>query len=278
MADRHDGAPGELSGVLARLGPRPHRRLKRSSWAPESGAMSASHFLLLVESDPERTDALATGLVRLGVEPIRVADLADAVAVVKAKEYAIAAIVVPADASGSDLRKALKSMRRREPVMPAMAYGKAPEASQATALRSAGVLLALWDGYDEGILRFQVNRLLSGDTQSAARRSRRAPIATPVRVFVGGREKGGVLYSISEGGCFIETPRASMEGARLNLRFELEGQAFELEGAVAFSNVPGNLQRPNLPLGMGVRFDSVPPAAQGTLGQLIQKRTEALEV
>lgn len=240
--------------------------------------MPASHFLLLVESDPERTDALATGLVRLGVEPIRVPDLADAVAMVKAKEYAIAAILVPADAPGGLLRKALKSMRRREPVMPAMAYGKAPEGKQVLALRSAGVLLALWDGYDEGILRFQVNRLLSGDTQSAARRSRRAPVAAPVRVLVGGREKGGVLYSLSEGGCFIETPRASMDGARLTLLFELEGRAFELKGEVAFSNVPGNLQRPNLPLGMGVRFDEVSPAAQDSLKQFLRDRMEALEI
>jgi Tfp pilus assembly protein PilZ len=240
--------------------------------------MPASHFLLLVESDPERTDALAAGLVRLGVEPIRVPDLADAVAVVKSKEYAIAAIIVPADLSGGDLRKALKSMRRREPVMPAMAYGKAPVDTQADALRNAGILLALWDGYDEGLLRFQVNRLLSGDTQSAARRSRRAPAGTPVRILVGGREKGGVIYSLSEGGCFIETPRASMDGAHLVLRFEIDGCALELSGDVAFSNVPGNLQRPNLPLGMGVRFDDVPTATRQTLERFIQRRTEALEI
>ena len=240
--------------------------------------MPASHFLLLVESDPERTESLAAGLVRLGVEPIRVPDLADAVATVKAKEYAIAAILVPSDADGRDLRKALKSMRRREPVMPAMAYGKAPEGKQAAALRDAGVLLALWDGYDEAMLRFQANRLLSGDTQSAARRSRRVPTAAPVRVRVGVREKDGVLYSLSEGGCFIETPRASMDGARLTLQFELEERSYELTGEVVFANVPGNLQRPNLPLGMGVRFDSIPQNALGSLEQFIQRRTEALEI
>ncbi len=240
--------------------------------------MPASHFLLLVESTPDRTDALAAGLVRLGVEPIRVADLADAVAVVKAREYAIAAIIVPADTPGGDLRKALRNMRRREPAMPAMAYGKAPEAGQAKALRSAGVLLALWDGYDEGMLRFQVNRLLSGDIQSAARRSRRAPAATRVRILVGQREKSGVLYGLSEGGCFIETPRASMEGAHLTLLFEIDGCAVELSGEVAFSNVPGNLQRPNLPLGMGVRFQDVPKAARQLLERFIRQRTEALEI
>ena len=62
--------------------------------------MSASHFILLIESDPDRTETLATHLVRLGVEPIRVADLAEAVATVKSNAYGIAAIVLPADLPG----------------------------------------------------------------------------------------------------------------------------------------------------------------------------------
>ena len=84
------------------------------------------------------------------------------------------------------------------------------------------MLLALWDGYDERILRFQLNRLVSGEQISAARASRRAPTHAPVRVLVGGREKPGTLYSLSEGGCFVETPRASMDGARLR-RTNLSG-------------------------------------------------------
>ncbi len=255
-----------------------HPRLKRDSGEPEPEAMPASHFVLLIESDPERTEAVAAGLVRLGLEAVRVPDLADAVATVKAKEYAITAVIVPVDLPGSDVRKALKSMRRREPVMPAMAYGKAPDGKQARKLRDAGVLLALSDGWDEGILRFQVNRLVSGDTQTAVRGSRRAPTHALVRVLVGGREKSGLLYSVSEGGCFIESPRASMEGARLTLTFELDDRAFELTGVVVFSNVPGNLQRPNLPLGMGVRFDDVPPPALDSLKQFIQRRMETLEI
>lgn len=240
--------------------------------------MPASHFILLVESDPVRTDGLATALVRIGVEPVRVEDLADAVAMVKAREYAISAVVVPSDLPGGALHKALKSMRRREPVLPAMAYGKQPDGRQAKALRAAGVLLALWDGYDEGVLRFQANRLLSGDTQTAERGSRRAPLHVPVRIRVGGREKAGILYSLSEGGCFIESPRASMDGAHLTLSFELDDRAFEIDGDVVFANVPGNLQRPNLPLGMGVRFDPLPEPARDSLKRFVQGRMEALEI
>ena len=116
------------------------------------------------------------------------------------------------------------------------------------------------------------------ENQRSVRGARRAPIHVPVRVQVGGREKDGVLYSLSEGGCFIETPRASMDGARLRLIFELEQREFEIDGVVAFANVPGNLQRPNLPLGMGVRFKDVPDLLLKPLGKFIQERMNSLEV
>lgn len=240
--------------------------------------MSASHFILLVDSDSTQTDTLATQLVRLGVEPIRVADLAEAVETVKSKQYAVSAVLLPADLPGKLVRKAMKSMRRREPVLPAMAFGKEPDRAQRKFFRQAGVLLALWDGYDEGMLRFQLNRLVSGEQQTAVRGSRRAPTHTPTRIMVGGREKSGTIYSLSEGGCFIESPRASMEGARLRLLFLLNDRPFEIEGVVAFSNVPGNLQRPNLPLGMGVRFEELDEPVRKPLGDFIQQRLTDLEV
>lgn len=221
---------------------------------------------------------LATQLVRLGVEPIRVADLAEAVDTVKSKQYAFGALLLPVDLPPKIVYKALKSMRRREPVLPAMAYGKAPDESQASLLRRAGVMLALWDGYDETLLRFQINRLVSGDTQSAARESRRAPVHLPVRIVVGGREKVGRIESLSEGGCFIETPRASMDGAPLTLLFEIEGNMFEVDGTVVFANVPGNLQRPNLPLGMGVRWNGIADGDRTAIAEFVRERMRALEV
>ncbi|HEB90853.1 MAG TPA: hypothetical protein ENI85_14865 [Deltaproteobacteria bacterium] len=240
--------------------------------------MATSHFILLIETDPSQTGTLATQLVRLGVEPIRVADLNEAVETVKSRQYAISAILLPSELPGKLVGKALKIMRRREPVLPAMVYGKVPDRSQRKHLRQAGVLLALWDGYDEGMLRFQINRMISGENQNSVRGARRAPTHTPVRIRVGGREKVGVLYSLSESGCFIESPRASMDGARLTMIFVLDEHQFEIDGTVAFANVPGNLKRPNLPLGMGVRFDELPAPLRNPLAAFIQERMASLEV
>jgi hypothetical protein len=240
--------------------------------------MATGHFILLIETDPSLTQKLVTQLLRLGVEAIRVGDLNDALDAVRSREYSISAVLVPSGFDGKSLRKTLKSMRRRESVLPTMAYGKIPDHEQRKALRQAGVFLSLWDGYDEGVLRFQLNRLIAGESLGAVRGSRRAPVHTPLRVMVGEREKLGVLYSISEGGCYIESPRASMEGARLLMSFVLEERSYEIAGVVVFSNVPGNLQRPNLPLGMGVQFRDTPEPIQKSLGEFIHARLESLEV
>ena len=240
--------------------------------------MPTSHFILLIELDPHRTSTLAAQLVRLGVEPIRVDDLAEAESLVRSRAYSFSAILLPSSLPAQRVDVALASMRKAGAILPAMAYGKMPDTQQRRALRHAGVLLALWDGYDERILRFQLNRLVSGEQISAARASRRAPTGAPIRIHVGGREKQGSLYSLSEGGCFVETPRASMDGARLRVLFSLDGESFEIDGTVAFANVPGNLQRPNLPLGMGIRFDGADDETRKAIAHVITDRLASLEV
>lgn len=240
--------------------------------------MPASHFVLLIEDDRGSSDALATSLVRLGVEPIRVDDLAEAVDLMKSKQYTIRGVLMPSDLPATDIHNAMKSMRVREPMLPALVYGKEPSPDQRMDLQRAGVLLSLWDGFDEGVLRFQINRLVTRDSELSIRNSKRAPVHAEIRMLIGGREKDGMLYSISEGGCFIETPRASMEGANLRLIFTLGETEYRLAGVVAFSNVPGNLQRPNLPLGMGVCFEDMPEQTSWQLADFIRERMEALEV
>lgn len=240
--------------------------------------MSATHFILLIEDDRGESDALATRLVRLGVEPIRVDHVNEAAEVVKSKEYAVRGVLLPSNLPGSEVHHAMKNMRRREPTLSAMAYGKVPDPTQRAHLQRAGVLLALWDGSDDGVLRFQLNRLVTQDSEHSVRNSRRAPTHTPVRMLQGEREKAGMLYSLSEGGCFVETPRASMEGAELRMLFQLADIDYDMNTVVVFSNVPGNLQRPNLPLGMGFRFKDMPDEARWQLADFIRDRMEALEV
>ena len=232
--------------------------------------MPTSHFILLIELDPHRTSTLAAQLVRLGVEPIRVADLAEAAALVASHAYSFSAILLPSSLSPAQVDEALVRMRKAEAVLPAMAYGKMPDPYQRKALRQAGVLIALWDGYDERILRFQLNRLVSGKLISTTRASRRAPAEGPTRILVGGREKQGSLYSLSEGGCFIETPHLGEANSSVDLciplPFPLGVSTIQATGEVRW------ISRNPLRHGMGVQFRDTAPEQQKAIAEYVERQ------
>jgi hypothetical protein len=87
-----------------------------------------------------------------------------------------------------------------------------------------------------------------------------------------------VVYSLSTTGAFIETPRAAMAGASLDLAISLPGCFIKIAARVAFANVPGNLERPNLPLGMGVRFEELDKENLKRLKAYVKQRMAELEV
>ena len=69
-----------------------------------------------------------------------------------------------------------------------------------------------------------------------------------------------------------------MEGAKLALEFKLRHETIEVRGVVIFSYVPGNLQRPNLPLGMGVRFEGLDRQTEKLIIAYLEERAAELNV
>jgi uncharacterized protein (TIGR02266 family) len=87
-----------------------------------------------------------------------------------------------------------------------------------------------------------------------------------------------MVYNLSPGGAFLQTNRASMNGAHVEVELQLPEGPIAARGEVIFANVPGNLQRPNLPLGMGVRFEDLDPASRKKILSYVKQRVTELEV
>jgi len=242
--------------------------------------MASQGHVILVESADGSSDKLAQRLTTFHVEPLLARDLSEARSILEQRRTLIMAVLVPTDLPTHNLKHDIKSVCQVGPASGLMfvSVGKAPTPSERKKLRAAGVKLALWEPYDDGTLRFQINRALGGDRDDHARREPRVPTYLLARIYQGERHKDAVVYSLSEGGSFLETPRASMEGAEIDVELRLPGQAVRVHGTVVFANVPGNLQRPNLPLGMGVRFTHSDPADAKALHDYIAQRIEQLEV
>lgn len=158
-----------------------------------------------------------------------------------------------------------------------LAVGETPGRDTRELLLEAGLALALWHPFDDRTLRFQVNRAFIRSRQDGpARGELRAPLSWCVSVHTGGRRKRADLYSLSERGAFLETPRPSQVGKRIEVKLPLLNGSASLTARVVHTNVPGNLCRPHLPVGMGIRFENPHPALSEELIRLIVERNRDL--
>ena len=245
-------------------------------------AARVTNPVLLVEGSPGRTSDLARRIRLQGAEPIQAVGIAEAAGLLPAPgaDTGICAVVVDAELASRGLKKELQRLRAGAGGLDLfyLAFGEAPENSARRQLRSADVRHALWEPFDDATLRFQLNRAWNADRDDHKRANPRIPTYLHAQVGGGQRVKDGVVYSLSVQGAFIETPRASMAGALVELAVRLPSCFIETQARVVFANVPGNLQRPNLPLGMAVRFESLDAATSKQLKSFVKDRLSELEV
>lgn len=245
-----------------------------------SSAAQAEHVILLEGSSPSHAEELAKKIGGLEIVPVVVPGVEDALALMRQNEVEYSALLIPSDYETKGLKKILKQLVALAPPegLSLVSVGPQPNNDQRKRLRGAGIRMAVWDPIDDGVLRFQINRALNRDQETNKRDTTRVPTFLLARVFVGGREKDAVVYSLSATGAFLDTPRATMDGAEIELEIRIPGSSIRTRATVVFCNVPGNLQRPKLPLGMGVRFEGLEKAQLKLLREYIHQRVAELEV
>jgi hypothetical protein len=239
----------------------------------------AKREILVLDAGSPSMRHLTTRLRRLGysVLPSKTPDHADRL--LRTRGSGIAAAVIPVDLPTFDLGAALRFLRRLEPTgeLNFVAAGQRPSGAGRRLLRDAGVELALWEPVDEHTLRFQANRALaSSEIVRGNRTSLRAPATWSVAVWAGTRRKPARVYSLSAGGAFLATGRPSLPGAPLRIDLPASPGPLRLQARVVMTNVPGNLIRENLPIGMGVCFQRTPPEVEAALTAWVNKRLAAL--
>ena len=191
---------------------------------------------------------------------------------------------MPPDLVAPDLRLAFSGFRdlADEGRLAVLVAGTAPRADDRKRLRDAGAEFALFEPLDDHTLRFQLNRALSGASDGPGgggeRRAVRVPTDWPVRVRMGGREKPARVYCISSSGAYLATSRPSFRGSLLYVTVPLPSGTVDLAGRVVMTNVPGNLVRENLPLGMAVQFTGTALEVEDSLREFAEAQSAALRI
>jgi hypothetical protein len=240
--------------------------------------------VLVVDAGGHPLEPVAQRLRLLGIAALRAKTAAEARAALADPRAAIGAVLIPPDPPTLDLPRALRVLTRAPDggVLPPLVCGPRPDPEARVRLREAGAELALWEPLDDHTLRFQVNRALArGAPGTVPRRALRVPTHWPVQVRMGARTRPAHVYSVSTRGAFLATAGPALRRSLVHVTLPLaddQGERLRLAGEVVATNVPGNLRRRNLPLGMGVRFLGLGPGAERTLQRYADERARDLEV
>jgi hypothetical protein len=229
--------------------------------------------VLVMDAASHGMAALAARLRDMHYRTVRAKTAEEATRVVAEAESDVGAALIPPEISDAVIPDALLTLRSccRSGALEFVVAGSRPTSKQANRLRAAGVELALWDPITDAGLRFQINRALAGSGGAWPRGSLRVPTDWKSGFEAGGRQKDGEIYSLSETGVFLTTPRPSVSGATITLNLPLPGGNLLVEGRVVYANVPGNLVRPNLPMGMAVHFSDLAPDDAERLRAFVEK-------
>ncbi|HTY19171.1 MAG TPA: PilZ domain-containing protein [Myxococcota bacterium] len=221
--------------------------------------MPTQRTVLVIDGGGAPRGALTQRLRRLGYRTLRAKSPEQAFQLVGERHQQVAAALIPPDLAVIDLAAALAALAAGAPdgILSYIVAGAGPGPEALSELRAAGLALALWEPFDDARLRFQVNRALARFWDHPQRREPRAPIDAPALFFHAGRQKGARLYTLSAGGLFLETTRPAVRNAAVEVEIPVGPGSLRLPGSVLYTNVPGNLHRADLPVGMGVAFGAV---------------------
>lgn len=243
--------------------------------------MSSRRTVLVVDAGGHPLEPAAQRLRLLGIPALRAKTGGEARAALLDPRAAVGAVMIPPDPPTLDLRKALRALS----VLPdgtelaLLVCGPRPDEAARARLREAGAALALWEPIDDHALRFQVNRAFAkGLAAAQPRRAERVPTSWPVEVRIGARARPAQLYSLSARGAFLATAGPALRRTLVHVTLPLPGEEVRVAGEVVATNVPGNLRKRNLPIGMGIRFLGLPRDTEQRLLAFTAERSAELLV
>ena len=225
-------------------------------------------------------DGLAQRLLALGYRPVRAAEPRGAALMLTRVDRPVRAAILPAEFGDAALDRANELARLSEAAggVRFVVTGKPPAADAIDGLRRDGVRFCLWQPFTDSELRFVTNRALYDSTRGEVRNRTRVPTDLVARVRNGAGERTAGVYNLSSVGAYLETRRSAMKGGRVRISLPLPSGEIELAAQVAAANVPGNLKRENLPVGMGVEFVNLGAEAEATIHQYVAQRASAFEL
>jgi hypothetical protein len=240
----------------------------------QEGVAMARDRHILALGFGEEFDALADRLPVLSFRATHASTTEDGVRALERSGEPIRAVLLAIPHTLGELSVALGRLRDHATTshLRFVAAGPQPGPRELEEIRRAGVEFALWKPFDDAALRFVLNEALQDPRSGKSRNLPRAPTRMLARVYSSTGQKAAQVYNLSEGGAFLETARPTSAKGHVSVELPLPTGTVTLKARVVTTNVPGNIQKANLPMGMGVEFIDVSEET----GRALAKYVEAL--
>ena len=240
----------------------------------------AKHRHVLALGFGEDFDSLADRLRLLKFRAVRAKLAEDGLRALERSGESIRAVLLSVPHRLGDLSFALHRLREHAPTpsLRFVAIGPRPSPRELEELREADVEFGLWQPFDDGALRFVLNQALHDHRSGESRNVERVPTRLLARVFSAAGQKEALAYSLSEKGAFLETHRPTPAKGHVRVELQLRGGTVALEARVLTTNVPGNIQKANMPMGMSIEFLDVPEEARRALADQVEAMADRFRI
>ncbi len=248
--------------------------------SPGRADLAAEPNILVFASSHDTGDAMTTRLRELGFRALFAKTAEAAQRILSDRRYPMEAVLIFLDAPVVELSGAVRDLRARagNEELDFVAYGPRPDASGIARIAEAGIEMVVWEPCTDAVLRFQLNRALGDGSHANERAAQRVPVDCRARIVGRRLARPGRVYTLSAGGAFIETPRPAVRGSRVLLELVLPRRDVVVEGRVIYTNVPGNLIKGAMPLGMGVRFVDLSLDAEHEIVDCVHEAAKAISL
>jgi hypothetical protein len=241
----------------------------------------ARHALIL-DDETACLGPAALQLIRMGIDVYYAKDPDEASLLCRQPEVAAAAraLVFPESVAGSAVCAIARRLGQgpRSHPLGLVAVGELEDEDRCAALRKAGVTWVLRTPYDESTLRWVVNAAMCPFERGGSRNHVRVPTSLLARAFLGQRRKDLLLSTLSVGGAFLETPLPFPIGTQLRLEIPLPEGPVEVRALVGHRAEAGEAGRRGFPSGMGVLFETLPPATRDAIARFVAQRERHFRV
>jgi hypothetical protein len=219
---------------------------------------------------------LVPRLRALGTEVVAVESIADAIRQLDDRDRAVQLVFFPMPPA-PQLGEILGSIRKASLCSGArfVAVGPRPSAEEREVMELAGVEACLHEPIADTQLRFAINQAGYEPGDGRCRKSVRVPAAMAARIITGMGERDALVYSLSAGGAYVETPRVTIAGGQVKLELPLPSGTIAVDARVLYHNVVGNLQQENLAVGMGLEFIEMDAETRETIADYVDECMES---